>query len=93
MEQGIHDLIVDELFDKHSIAALIYTINVGRELEFTYKDTECFLAKSNSKRVVSLWVGKEEQAFESIELLISNATLGGEVFIKVWSEVKLICLF
>lgn len=89
----MHDLIVNELFDKRSIAALVYVINEGRELEFTYNRVDCFISKSGSEKVVSIWVGKVEQAFESIELLICNATLYGEKFIKVWDSFELICLF
>ena len=30
----IQDIFVKELFDKHSMAALFYLIEIGRELEF-----------------------------------------------------------
>ncbi|MEG0325802.1 MAG: hypothetical protein RR618_04670 [Cellulosilyticaceae bacterium] len=90
---GLHDLIVNELFDKHSLSALVYAINAGRELEFIYNGIEYFLSKSGSKKVVSIWTGEVEQSFESMESLIFNATLDGEKFIKVWDNLKLICLF
>ena len=42
----IHDLIVNELFNKKSIAALIFLIDCGRELEFKMNGKEYFISFS-----------------------------------------------
>lgn len=89
----IHDLIVDELFQQKSLAALIYLMDCGRELEFTVAGAECFISRSNSARKVSLWVDKEEHAFDRIDLLISHAEIGGKPFWEVWKSASLTTLF
>ena len=71
----IHDLIVNELFNQKSIAALIFLIDCGRELEFKIKGKEYFISCDNSKKYVSLWENKNEQSFDSVLELIKNATI------------------
>lgn len=91
--KDIHDLIADELFQQKSLAALIWLIDCGRELEFTADGAECFISRSNSARNVSLWVNKEEQAFDRIDLLICHAVINGKPFLEVWERTELTTLF
>ncbi len=89
----LHDRLVDELFKVHSLAALIFLIDAGRELEFTYKGVKCFLSKSGSAKAVSLWVAEDEQAFDSIEDLVEHALVCGQALMNVFHEAELETLF
>ena len=40
----VHDLIVNEMFEHKSLAALIFLIDCGRELEFKVNGEEYFLS-------------------------------------------------
>jgi len=91
--KDIHDLIADELLQQKSLAALIYLMDCGRELEFTVAGTKCFISRSNSSRKVSLWVNKDEQAFEHMESLINASTIKGMPFLEAWPCAVLPTLF
>lgn len=85
----IYEHIVNELFDKKSLAALIFLIDGGRELELTLDGTECFISRSHSSKYVSLWQGKEEQGFDSVYELLCAAVVNEKSFIKVWESAEL----
>ena len=89
----LYDLIIHELEVKKSLAALIYLIERGRELEFTVSGMEYFLSRDHAAKYVSLWNKHHEQSFDSIEVLIENAIVGNGVFISVWNTVKIETLF
>ena len=89
----LHDLIADELFSNKSLGSLIYLINKGRELEFIYNGTEYFISRSESQSYVSLWCGKEEQCFASVEELIENSKIGQQKLKDVWMDVEFGTLF
>lgn len=89
----LYDLIIHELEVKKSLAALIYLIERGRELEFTVNGMEYFLYRDHAAKYVSLWNKHHEQSFDSIEELIENAIVGNGVFISVWNTVKIETLF
>ncbi len=89
----LHDIIADELFTNKSFGSLIYLIDKGRELEFTYNGIECFISCSESQSYVSLWCGKEEQCFESVEKLIENSKIGQQKLKDVWMDVEFGTLF
>lgn len=89
----VHDYIVKELFEKKSVAALIYLVDCGRELEFTVDDAKCFISKSNSKRYVSLWGNQAEQAFDHPDILAEQATIGQDDFLTAWAKATLDTLF
>jgi len=72
---------------------LIYLINIGHELEFSYKDIKCFISKSGSTKTVSLWISEDEQAFDSIEALIENAVICNQVLIRIFHNTTLETLF
>ena len=89
----IHDLIVNELFNKKSLAALIFLIDCGRELEFKMNGKEYFISCSGSKNYVSLWENKNEQSFDSVLELIENAAIENMCFLTVWDQVELEYLY
>ena len=53
---GLYEQIERELLDEKSLAALIWLIDRGRELEFSANGVACFISRSGSARYVSLWV-------------------------------------
>ena len=88
-----HDLASAELFDNRSLEALIFLIDHGRELEFRYRNQDYFLSCSGSKKYVSLWCGNVEQGFDSMDALISSASLQNTPFQNAWSDIELQYLF
>lgn len=89
----VHDRIVDELFTYKSIAALLYLINAGRELECNYKNISVFISRDGSIKHCSLWVDKSEQAFDCVEELFTNAVIQEKRLKDIWAEVELVTLF
>jgi hypothetical protein len=93
MFDNIHDNLTNELFELHSLASLIYLINAGRELEFSYNDVKCFISKSGSTKTVSLWISEDEQAYDNIEDLIENAMICNQPLIHIFHATTLETLF
>lgn len=93
MSDNVHDNITNELFQHHSLAALIYLINAGRELEFSYKSVKCFISKSGSNKTVSLWISEDEQAYDNIDDLIENAVICNQSLIHIFHATTLETLF
>ena len=89
----LYDVIVEELIEKKSLAALIYLIDCGRDLEFTFEGEEYFISRDNSPKYVSLWQGENEQSFDSVSNLIENATIGNRPLLSVWNLVEIQTLF
>lgn len=89
----LHDLIVDELIKNKSLAALIYLIDKGRELELTINSQDYFISRDKAQKYVSLWEGKNEQSFESTERLIENAIILNDSFLHYWNSVQIKALF
>jgi hypothetical protein len=89
----VHDLIVNELFEKKSLAALIFLIDCGHELEFSMNGNKCFISCDGSKKYVSLYVNKMEQSFDSVDALITNATIADMSFLTAWKQAELEYLF
>lgn len=90
----LHDCIENELKENKSIAALIYLVNHGREVEFRLHDnTLGFISCSKSLKYVSLWYDGKEQAFESIELLLTESKIKGNDFISRWNEIFISYIF
>ena len=92
-EKHIHDIIVEELFELHSIASLMWLIDRGREVDLQYNGKEGFISKSGSSKTVSLWLDGTEQAFESTEQLMDYATVGGDHLKSIWKCVRLVNLW
>ena len=88
-----YDLIENELFEKKSLAALIFLIDGGRELELDVNGNKCFISCDGSKKYVSLYVNKNEQSFDSVPELINNATIADMSFLAAWEQAKIEYLF
>lgn len=93
MDVGLHDMISDELCDKKSIAALIWLISQGRELEASYQKITFFISSHNSTGRASIWMDKHEQAFSSMEELIESAEINGNKLIDIWNDIHIDTLF
>ena len=88
-----HTLMVKELFETKSLAALTFLINSGREVEFKVHGKECFISRHESKQNVSLWIAKDEQSFDSVPELIEKASIGDMDFLTAWEQAELAYLF
>lgn len=93
MDMDLHDFITNELFEKKSLAALIFLIDRGRELEFNLNRNKYFISRDSSEKYVSLWANKNEQSFDSICELIENASLENMCFLAAWEQAELEYLF
>ena len=89
----LHDRIAAELFGQKSVAALLWLIPQGRELEFSCAGEEWFLSMDGSQKTVSLWNGAREQAFADMESLLVQAEIGQEPFLLAWEKAELDFLF
>lgn len=82
----LHDIVAEELTDKKSLAALIYLICHGRELEFEIEGKEYFISCDKSQKYVSLWNNQNEQSFDSVDELIENALIENRAFLSIWEN-------
>lgn len=89
---SLHDQIAGELFDKKALSALIWLVDHGREQEFRWQGRPGFISRSGSAKVVSIWLDKKEQAFDSTEALAQDALLEGKPFYQIWEDIELECL-
>ena len=89
----LYERIENELLKQKSLAALIYLLESGRELECELGGEIYFITKSNSPKYVSLWHNNTEQSFESIEELLTKAVLGEEKFLSLWEKMHIVTLF
>lgn len=93
MKNTLHDIIADELLEKKSLAALIYLIDRGREVEFELNKNTYFISCSGSNKYVSLWNNQIEQSFDSISDLIEYSTIENQLFIYLWNEAEITSIF
>lgn len=77
----LHDLIADELECTKSLSALIYLIDRGREVQFSFRGKKYFISCDKSQKYVSLWDNQYEQSFDSLEELIEHAVLSNSAFL------------
>jgi len=89
----LHDLIVSEFERTKSVAALIYLIDHGRELEFSFEGKTYFISHDKSQKYVSLWEGKDEQSFDSMEALIETSVISNSAFLSALPEIKIDTIF
>ena len=89
----MHDQAAQALWETHSLNALVYLIDHGRELEFTADGEAYFLSRSRAAEYVSLWHGGTEQSFDSMQALLEYAVINGRPFLSAWTEVHLQTLF
>lgn len=88
-----HEDMLKALLDEKSLAALIYLLDVGRELEFKVKDTVYFVSKDKAQKYVSIWKGQEEQSFDHAYDLIEHALVNGIPFYSAWKDAEIMTLF
>ncbi len=89
----LHDLIVAEFERTKSLAALIYLIDRGRELEFSLNGKTYFISCNKSQKYVSLWENQNEQSFDSMEELIENAVISNSALVSVLPEIQIETIF
>lgn len=89
----VHDLIITELEQTKSLAALVYAVEWGREVEFTADGTGYFLSRHKSQKAFSLWDDRTEQSFDSMEELIENAKISGRPFLTAWKDANITTIF
>lgn len=46
---SLHEMIEDELYEKHSISALVTLITAGRELDFVYDSVDYSITNSKDR--------------------------------------------
>lgn len=90
---GLHDRIAEELDQTKSLAALIWLVERGRELEFSVEGKGYFLSRSKAEQYVSLWDSKTEQSFDTVEQLLENAAISGRPFLDAWKDAKIETIF
>ena len=84
-----YNLIVEELMNHKSLAALIFLIDHGRELEFKVNGKEYFSSRDGSQKYVSLWKNKTEQSFDSVLAMLENASIEEQCFLAAWEQAEL----
>lgn len=89
----VYEHITEELCEKKSLAALVYLINGGRELEFKYNGNSYFMSRSKAQKYVSLWGEGKEQSFDRVEELVENAIVDGKTLYSVWNDIIIDTLF
>lgn len=89
----LQDLIVAELLEKKSLAALIYLLDSGRELEFKVYDKQYFISCSKAEKYVSIWDKTNEQSFDNIDELVANAVVGDKTFLSAWRDIEIKTVF
>ena len=75
------------------MVALFYLIEIGRELEFEFKDESYFLSKDGSSKYCSLWKDKAEYAFNSMEEMFIGAVVDDRYFCEIWSEIEILTFY
>ena len=89
----LHDRIAAELADNKALAALVWLVQRGREVEFTAGGREWFLSRSGAERYVSLWEGGVQQSFDTVEELVENAVVAGQPFLSAWADARIETIF
>lgn len=85
--------MVTALLEEKSLAALIYLIDAGRELEFASGGNTYFISKDKAAKYVSLWKGHTEQSFDNVYDLIEYGKVEGAPFFTVWKDSRIETLF
>ena len=89
----LHDRIVAELEETRSLAALIWLVDRGREVEFSAEGKGYVLSRSKAGKYVSLWDSKTEQSFGSVEELLERAKVSGRPFLAAWKDARIETIF
>lgn len=89
----LHEYLADELCNKKSLGALIYLLGKGREFEFSYKGTLCFISSSETQKEVSIWVDKQEYSSDDIDKLAETKIFDNKSLLEIWSDIEIEYLF
>ena len=89
----LHEYIANELCNNKSLGALTYLLEKGREFEFSYKGTLCFISRSKTQKEVSIWVDKQEYAFDNIDDLAESKIFDDKTLLDIWNEIEVETLF
>ena len=89
----LHDRIAEELDRTKSLAALIWLVQRGREVEFTVEGKSYFLSRSRAERFVSLCDSQTEQSFDNVEELLENAAISGTPLLTAWKDARIETIF
>jgi len=87
------DFVANELFEKHSLSALVVCISMGRELSFQYEDWPCSITWLNGELILYNGVTEERQVFEDMTTLVIHGKLGEGYFLEEWDKVKMEFLY
>lgn len=86
---NIHDIIANEFVETKSIASFIYLIELGREVELSYKKYILFVSRDGAEKDFSIWVDKDEQSFNSVEELLLDGQIFGKNILEIWNEIEI----
>ena len=89
----LHEYLANELCNNKSLGALTYLLEKGREFEFSYKGTLCFISRSETQKEVSIWVDKQEYAFDNIDDLAESKIFDNKTLLDIWNEIEVETLF
>lgn len=89
----LHDIIAGELERAKSLAALIWLVERGREVEFTLEGKGYFLSRHKAQKTFSLWDDRTEQSFDTMEELLEHAVLSGTPFLAAWKDADIETIF
>ena len=89
----LHEYMQDELLNHKSLGALIYLLEKGREFEFSYKGILCFISRTETQKEVSIWVDKQEYAFDNIDDLAESKIFDDKTLLDIWNEIEVETLF
>ncbi|MDD2496103.1 MAG: hypothetical protein PHE29_13030 [Tissierellia bacterium] len=87
------DKISNELFEKHSLAALVILIDAGDELDIYYNNILYGITWLNGILQLSSTKIEEIQTFKNTTDLVINGTIENRPFIDIWDEIVLNDLF
>ena len=89
----LHEYLANELCNNKSLGALTYLLGKGREFEFSYKGTLCFISRSETQKEVSIWIDKKEHAFDNIDDLAEAKIFNNKTLLDIWNEIEVETLF
>ena len=89
----LHQYLQDDLMNNKSLGALVYLLEKGREFEFTYKGTLCFISRSETQKEVSVWINKLEYPFDNFDKLAESKIFENKSLLEIWDELEIETLF
>jgi len=90
--KNLYDMIRDELWEKHSISALLFLLDGGRELNFLYKEKPYGIFRDNKKWFLS-GENINEQQFDDAWSLLNNGVIEEKYIFELWNHIEIQILF